>query len=298
MVSLERGTPISQCLSGSAARKVGLCKIVRDIGKSQPIERRAHYGQNAIAGELAVDAHIELTTVFGELPCIELARGGQSDVDAPVIGQVLRRHRWSVPLEVGRRTDDCEAPIGSDADGDHIFAEGLAQADSGVDLLFDDVGEADRGMNFFDTAEICGPWTNEEMVGEAFADMRDKSSSPPNSAGTSTRRPGEHRGGVNSKPAQIRQSVEGSLRRIGTDYIDLYYQHLVDPDVPMEDVAGVVRDLIQQGKVRFLGLSEAGVGSIRRAHHGRRSSGRWSPLASLRQPRSSRCRRPFLQANV
>jgi aryl-alcohol dehydrogenase-like predicted oxidoreductase len=77
---------------------------------------------------------------------------------------------------------------------------------------------------------------------------------------------GEHRGGVNSKPAQIRRAVEGSLRRLGTDHIDLYYQHRVDPDVPMEDVAGVVKELIQQGKVRFFGLSEAGANSIRRAH--------------------------------
>ena len=77
---------------------------------------------------------------------------------------------------------------------------------------------------------------------------------------------GEHRGGVNSKPAQIRRSVEGSLKRLGVDYIDLYYQHRVDPDVPMEEVAGVVKDLIGQGKVRFFGLSEAGAKSIRRAH--------------------------------
>ena len=77
---------------------------------------------------------------------------------------------------------------------------------------------------------------------------------------------GEHRGGVNSKPAQIRRAAEGSLRRLGTDYIDLYYQHRVDPEVPMEEVAGVVKDLIRQGKVRFFGLSEAGAKSIRRAH--------------------------------
>jgi aryl-alcohol dehydrogenase-like predicted oxidoreductase len=77
---------------------------------------------------------------------------------------------------------------------------------------------------------------------------------------------GKHRGGVNSQPAQIRRAVEGSLRRLGTDYIDLYYQHRVDPDVPIEDVAGVVKDLIQQGKVRYFGLSEAGAATIRRAH--------------------------------
>jgi aryl-alcohol dehydrogenase-like predicted oxidoreductase len=77
---------------------------------------------------------------------------------------------------------------------------------------------------------------------------------------------GEHLGGVNSKPKQIRMAVEGSLRRLGMDHIDLYYQHRVDPDVPMEDVAGLVKDLIAEGKVRFFGLSEAGAESIRRAH--------------------------------
>jgi len=124
----------------------------------------------------------------------------------------------------------------------------------------------DRGMNFFDTAEVYGPWTNEEMVGEAFAGMRDKVIIATKFGWDIDQQTGEHRGGVNSKPEQIRQAIEGSLRRLGTDYIDLYYQHRVDPDVPMEDVAGTVKDLIAQGKVRYFGLSEAGAGSIRRAH--------------------------------
>lgn len=124
----------------------------------------------------------------------------------------------------------------------------------------------DRGMNFFDTAEVYGPWTNEEMVGEAFAGMRDRVLIATKFGWDIDQETGEHRGGVNSRPEQIRKSVEGSLRRLGTDYIDLYYQHRVDPDVPMEDVAGVVKDLITEGKVRYFGLSEAGVGSIRRAH--------------------------------
>lgn len=124
----------------------------------------------------------------------------------------------------------------------------------------------DRGMNFFDTAEVYGPWTNEEMVGEAFAGIRDKVVIATKFGWDIDQQTGEHRGGVNSRPEQIRQSVEGSLRRLGTDYIDLYYQHRVDPDVPMEDVAGAVKDLIAQGKVRYFGLSEAGAASIRRAH--------------------------------
>ncbi|KFZ38559.1 aldehyde oxidase [Shewanella mangrovi] len=124
----------------------------------------------------------------------------------------------------------------------------------------------DLGMNFFDTAEVYGPWTNEVMVGEAFKGMRDKVIIATKFGWDIDQVTGEHRGGVNSRPAQIRQSVEGSLRRLGTDYIDLYYQHRVDPDVPMEDVAGVVQQLIQEGKVRWFGLSEAGAESIRRAH--------------------------------
>ncbi|WP_413990039.1 aldo/keto reductase [Labrys okinawensis] len=125
---------------------------------------------------------------------------------------------------------------------------------------------ADLGMDFFDTAEAYGPWTNEVMVGEAFRGIRDKVKIATKFGWDIDQDTGEHRGSVNSKPAQIRSAVEGSLKRLGTDYIDLYYQHRVDPDVPMEEVAGVVKDLIQQGKVRFFGLSEAGANSIRRAH--------------------------------
>lgn len=124
----------------------------------------------------------------------------------------------------------------------------------------------DLGMDFFDTAEVYGPWTNEDMVGEAFAGMRHKVMIATKFGWDIDQTTGEHRGGVNSKPAQIRSAVEGSLRRLRTDHIDLLYQHRVDPDVPMEDVAGVVKELITEGKVRYFGLSEAGTQSIRRAH--------------------------------
>ncbi len=124
----------------------------------------------------------------------------------------------------------------------------------------------DLGMDFFDTAEVYGPWTNEIMVGKAFRGLRDKVKIATKFGWDIDQDTGEHRGGVNSRPAQIRRSVEGSLKRLGVDHIDLYYQHRVDPDVPMEDVAGVVKDLIAQGKVRYFGLSEASAKSIRRAH--------------------------------
>ncbi|MGO6679902.1 aldo/keto reductase [Rhizobium leguminosarum] len=132
-----------------------------------------------------------------------------------------------------------------------------------IDLLRTAV---ERGMDFFDTAEVYGPWTNEEMVGEALAPVRGKVKIATKFGWDIDQETGKHRGGVNSKPAQIRRAIEGSLKRLRTDHIDLYYQHRVDPDVPMEDVAGTVRELIAEGKVRWFGLSEAGARSIRRAH--------------------------------
>jgi aryl-alcohol dehydrogenase-like predicted oxidoreductase len=124
----------------------------------------------------------------------------------------------------------------------------------------------EHGMDFFDTAEVYGPWTNEEMVGEALAPVRDKVKIATKFGWDIDQETGKHRGGVNSKPAQIRRSIEGSLKRLRTDHIDLYYQHRVDPEVPMEDVAGTVKDLIAEGKVLWFGMSEAGAQSIRRAH--------------------------------
>lgn len=124
----------------------------------------------------------------------------------------------------------------------------------------------ERGVDFFDTAEVYGPWTNEEMVGEALQPLRDQVKIATKFGWDIDQVTGQHRGGVNSRPEQIRSAVEGSLRRLRTDYIDLYYQHRVDPDVPMEDVAGAVKTLIAEGKVKHFGLSEAGAGSIRRAH--------------------------------
>ena len=124
----------------------------------------------------------------------------------------------------------------------------------------------DRGMDFFDTAEVYGPWTNEEMLGEALGPRRSAVKIATKFGWNVDQTTGDHLGGVNSRPAQIRSSVEGSLRRLGTDHIDLLYQHRVDPEVPMEDVAGVVRDLIAEGKVLHFGLSEASPASIRRAH--------------------------------
>jgi aryl-alcohol dehydrogenase-like predicted oxidoreductase len=132
-----------------------------------------------------------------------------------------------------------------------------------VDLIRQAV---ERGIDFFDTAEVYGPFTNEEMVGQALAPLRDQVKIATKFGWDVNPDTGVHHGGVNSEPEHIRAAVEGSLRRLKTDRIDLLYQHRVDPDVPMEDVAGTVKELIRQGKVRFFGLSEAGAESIRRAH--------------------------------
>ena len=125
---------------------------------------------------------------------------------------------------------------------------------------------AERGVDFFDTAESYGPLTNEEMVGEALLPLRKQVKIATKFGWDIDPGTGVHNGGVNSRPAHVRKAVDGSLRRLKTDYIDLLYQHRVDPAVPMEEVAGTVKDLIRQGKVRHFGLSEAGANSIRRAH--------------------------------
>lgn len=124
----------------------------------------------------------------------------------------------------------------------------------------------DRGVTFFDTAEAYGPFTNEELVGEALAPVRDKVVIA-TKFGFKIDPTGEKKWwGVDSRPEHIKEVAEASLKRLKTDHIDLFYQHRVDPDVPIEDVAGAVKDLIQAGKVRHFGMSEPGVQTLRRAH--------------------------------
>ena len=120
---------------------------------------------------------------------------------------------------------------------------------------------AERGVTFFDTAEVYGPFTNEELVGEALSPLRDRVV-----IATKFGFKLDANGGVDSRPEHIKEVAEDSLKRLRTDVIDLFYQHRVDPDVPIEEVAGAVKDLIREGKVRHFGLSEAGVQTIRRAH--------------------------------
>jgi aryl-alcohol dehydrogenase-like predicted oxidoreductase len=139
------------------------------------------------------------------------------------------------------------------------YGQPLAKAD-GIQLIR---AAFERGVTFFDTAEVYGPFTNEEVVGEALQPIRDQvviaTKFGIDIAGTGS-------SGMDSRPEHIRAVVEASLKRLRTDRIDLFYQHRVDPNVPMEDVAGTVKELIREGKVKHFGLSEAGVKNIRRAH--------------------------------
>src|ERR1700758_3582613 len=123
----------------------------------------------------------------------------------------------------------------------------------------------ERGITFFDTAEVYGPFTNEELVGEALAPFR-KQVAIATKFGFKIDPITGKNAGLDSRPEHIKEVAEASLKRLRTDVIDLFYQHRVDPDVPIEDVAGTVKGLIQEGKVKHFGLSEAGVQTIRRAH--------------------------------
>ncbi len=127
----------------------------------------------------------------------------------------------------------------------------------------------ERGVTFFDTAEVYGPFTNEELVGEALAPLRDRVTIATKFGFDTSVDPRSTTGGgpvLNSRPVHIKEVAEASLKRLRIEVIDLFYQHRVDPDVPIEEVAGAVKELIQAGKVRHFGLSEAGVQTIRRAH--------------------------------
>lgn len=154
------------------------------------------------------------------------------------------------------------SPLGLGCMGlSHAYGEPVDDA-TGIAFLR---AAVERGVTFFDTAEAYGPFTNEELVGEALAPFRDRVVIA-TKFGFDIKPDGSRGGGVNSKPDHIRAVVDASLTRLKIETIDLLYQHRVDPEVPMEEVAGTVKELIAAGKVRHFGLSEAGAASIRRAH--------------------------------
>jgi aryl-alcohol dehydrogenase-like predicted oxidoreductase len=143
----------------------------------------------------------------------------------------------------------------------HAFGKPVAKQE-GIALIR---AAVERGVTLFDTAEVYGPYTNEELVGEALAPVRDRVAIATKFGFDIDPQTGQQRG-LNSRTEHIRQAADASLKRLQTDRIDLFYQHRVDPAVPIEEVAGAVKDLIREGKVKCFGLSEAGVQTIRRAH--------------------------------
>jgi aryl-alcohol dehydrogenase-like predicted oxidoreductase len=143
---------------------------------------------------------------------------------------------------------------------------GYGQAADQQDMIKLIRAAVERGVTFFDTAEVYGPFTNERLVGEALEPLRDQVVIATKFGFDIDLATGQNRGGLNSRPEHIKAVAEASLKRLRTDRIDLFYQHRVDPGVPIEDVAGAVKELIQEGKVKHFGLSEAGVDIIRRAH--------------------------------
>ena len=144
----------------------------------------------------------------------------------------------------------------------HAYGQPVDKA-AGIALIRSAV---ERGVTFFDTAEVYGPFSNEELVGEALAPFRSQVVIATKFGFDLEPKTGARSGGVNSRPEHVKAVAEASLKRLKTDVIDLFYQHRVDPSVPIEDVAGALKDLIAEGKVRHFGLSEAGVQTIRRAH--------------------------------
>jgi aryl-alcohol dehydrogenase-like predicted oxidoreductase len=142
---------------------------------------------------------------------------------------------------------------------------GLGPAKDKTEMIALIRGAVERGVTFFDTAEVYGPFVNEELVGEALAPFKGKVAIA-TKFGMKIGAPGAQPGGLDSRPAHIKEVAEASLKRLKLEVIDLFYQHRVDPAVPIEDVAGAVKDLIKEGKVRHFGLSEAGTRVIRRAH--------------------------------
>lgn len=143
-----------------------------------------------------------------------------------------------------------------------VYGE-MPDRDAMIDLIRKSV---DLGVTLFDSAEAYGPWTNEELVGEALKPVRDQVVIATKFGFDIDQATGERRGGANSRPEHVRQVAENALKRLGIETIDLLYQHRVDPNVPIEETAGAVKDLIAEGKVRHWGLSEASAATVRRAH--------------------------------
>src|SRR5687768_16716504 len=198
---------------------------------------------------------------LGVAPWILSACAGTSDAPRAAAGSAMRRRLG--PLEVFPIGLGCQWNPGRGTGAvNDLYASSTDRA-SAIALIRRAV---DIGVTLFDTAEAYGPFMSEEIVGEALQGIRDRVVVSTKFGFDIDQKTGERRGGRNSRPEHIRQVVEAQLRRLRTDRIDLLYQHRVDPQVPIEDVAGTIKDLIAQGKVRHYGLSEPGLQTVRRAH--------------------------------
>src|SRR5271155_2423712 len=175
--------------------------------------------------------------------------------EASLEGEIMKKRKLGQGLEVSALGLGC---MGMSS------AYGPA-ADKGEMVTFIRTA-VDRGVTFFDTAEAYGPFVNEDLVGEALAPFKGRVVVATKFGFDIDLETGKRSGGLNSRPEHIKAVAEASLKRLQVDSIDLFYQHRVDPNVPIEDVAGAVKDLIQEGKVKHFGLSEAGAATIRRAH--------------------------------
>jgi len=220
-------------------------KNKQTIGSTTP-DRRALSRRDFLAGAALIGAGLAVGPLLGAASSKEIKSGNDKGLRK---GKNKMKTRKLGKLEVSEMGSGCmsiSANYGPPAD-----------RNQGIKVIRT---AHEKGVTFFDTAEVYGPYTNEELVGEALAPIRNK-------VAIATKFGFDlEAGGLNSRPEHIRKVVEGSLKRLKTDRIDLYYQHRVDPKVPIEDVAGTIKDLIKEGKVLHFGLSEASAKTIRRAH--------------------------------
>jgi aryl-alcohol dehydrogenase-like predicted oxidoreductase len=220
-------------------------KNKQTIGSTTP-DRRALSRRDFLAGAALIGAGLAVGPLLGAASSKEIKSGNDKGLRT---GKNKMKTRKLGKLEVSEMGSGCmsiSANYGPPAD-----------RNQGIKVIRT---AHEKGVTFFDTAEVYGPYTNEELVGEALAPIRNK-------VAIATKFGFDlEAGGLNSRSEHIRKVVEGSLKRLKTDRIDLYYQHRVDPKVPIEDVAGTIKDLIKEGKVLHFGLSEASAKTIRRAH--------------------------------
>jgi aryl-alcohol dehydrogenase-like predicted oxidoreductase len=216
------------------------------LTESNTPDRRALSRRDFLAGAALIGAGLAVAPMLGAASSEEIKGGSYKGLRKEKNKMKTRKLGTMEVSEMGSGCMSISANYGPPAD-----------RNQGIKVIRT---SHEKGVTFFDTAEVYGPYTSEELVGEALAPIRDK-------VAIATKFGFDlEAGGLNSRPEHIRKVIEGSLKRLKTDRIDLYYQHRVDPKVPIEDVAGTIKDLIKEGKVLHFGLSEASAKTIRRAH--------------------------------